>query len=969
MSEASRPTRHMLKAADDGDIDDYNKWVGRGADVMGTDKKGQNVLHFLVKQGKFRMLKQVLNSQPEVHHLVNKVDNKGWSTLHLCCIQHPVELRTLESLMTAGGDPYLENTCGNCKDLVDHDAKEFLQWRKRHHNGLPLDIKTLPNEYIMEYINKFGHLDDDFTIMYDKVLETGNAETTDILYIILGPQGVGKTTLARGVMEVKVRDKGPTPTKGIDIYTRRITVDLEDWSRTDNGDQSEVTTCQQEFVDNVLKRMRDQRPSINQTGLMRQLSLKIRPDKDGSKQKTGCPSEKANVTIFDFSGDNVYEGIQHLFMTSNAVYVLVFSLELYPRMDEMLDGVFERLQYISLYNNGQHPSVILVGTHLDKVPESSRNHRTISQEVEQTIFKHDEVAAFAKDHVKEIFLINGMDVTKEREEFWHATVRAATETHQLRYEFPARWLALERELLRYRLNGHKVMTFGNLCTIAKELEVPILEEGQVLVFLRFMHQKKSLLICINPLSLTPDDPIVLDTKWLANRLVELLSVKQPLISPEFVESFLESDTKTEAPKKKSLMTVISQLSLIAEPLPEKTSNEAGHCILSCMLPPVNDELITSLLTQGSQRSTLCFFSNQQFIPATMRDRLLAICINRFEVVSDHASQERLLYRDNGCFKINPGVNLLIKCSKSRIKLTLFSSSDCQLYPGIGGVVRETVSTLFDDHNQYHYRLLYDDNSCDVLLTEAGAIKSTTLQLPHEYKAIISKDRAIWFGRNSQKIHIPVKGFSLDPQHDHKLTPKRLSHVAKHIGNSYVLVFAFLGLDNAVVGQARWRHRHLDFRSQLTKVLLRWRATQKHAASLEKLVEAMKINNVPFADLLQDPVWAAETVDAETNDLDSVIPDIDLSSSPTTDDLAVIAGVVGSSVLVFFLELDVDYHDIKKAMELHQSQSVETLSKYLLEIWGQRSGSKATFYRVVRAMVETNLDTSKLKNLNPRISQC
>ncbi|XP_033726521.1 uncharacterized protein LOC117316131 [Pecten maximus] len=970
MSDASRATRHMLKATDDGDIDDYNKWVSRGADTTGTDKKGQNALHFLVKQGKYRMLQQVLNSQPEVHNLVNKADNKGWSALHLCCIQHPVELRTLESLLTVGGDPYLENKCGKCKDLVDDDAKEFLHWRKRHHNGLPRDIKTLPNEYILLYIRKFGHLGDDFTTTYDRILEEGKVESNDIQIIITGPRGVGKTTLSKSMMGWKAKKSGQTPTKCIEMYPRRFTIDLDDGSRDDNGDEPEIVSCLQQFVDSVLKRTEDQGHPRKQTWLKRHLSVTTRPGKEVSEQNTRGTSEKPTVSVLDFSGNSVYEGIQHMFMTSNCVYILVFSLQLYPRLEEMLVGVHERLRYISLSKNGQHPGVILVGTNLDKVPDSSKNQEAIHAEIREHLKEHTELGKFASEHVQRIFLVNSLELQQEvREEIWQSTVTAATRDHQWRQEVPARWLALERELLRYRANGHKIMTFGNVCLVAKEMAVPIQEEEQVKECLRLLHRKKALLICNQLLSLKSDDPIVLNTRWLISRLVELLAVQQPFVSPDFMECFLEGDSKTETPRnKKMFMATIVQLSLVAEPLPEKTKNKPGHYILPCMLPPVNNQLITSILSQRKKCSTLCFVSNDHFIPSAIRDRLLTICINRFEVLSDLNSREMLLYRHNGCFIMNPGVYLSLQCSKSRMKLTLFSCTDSQIHAGIGNVIRETVVNLFGDRTKYDCRLLYDDVSCEILVPEDGVIRQNT----DPFHQNLPEDVAIWFGQSQQMPDIPSIGNSLDPLQDLELNPKRLSHVAKHIWNSYAVVFAALGVETSVVEQERWQHKHLDFRSQLTKILLRWRALKKDAASLQMIVAAMKLNNIPYEEMLLDPILAGETTTTMTKLKDmgaSVIPDMDLSSSPSRDDLEVIARIVGSSFLVFFLELDVDYRDIKKAMELHRRQSEKVLTMYLLEVWGQRLGSKATFYCVVRAMEETNLDTSQLKHINPRSSHC
>ncbi|XP_021344513.1 uncharacterized protein LOC110444463, partial [Mizuhopecten yessoensis] len=195
-----------------------------------------------------------------------------------------------------------------------------------------------------------------------------------------------------------------------------------------------------------------------------------------------------------------------------------------------------------------------------------------------------------------------------------------------------------------------------------------------------------------------------------------------------------------------------------------------------------------------------------------------------------------------------------------VKLTLFSSTGSQMHDGIGNIIRQSVVGLFEDPKKFECRFLYEDGSKEnfVKVSDDGSFSRKSVSLNQD----LSRDMAIWFGQTPDSA---ATGTSFNPKEDPELSPKRLSHVAKHIGNSYAVVCACLGVETAVVEQERYQQKHLDFRSQLTKILLRWRALQKGRASLGKLIEAMKMNNLSHEEMLLDPVWAGETAMTKLKD--------------------------------------------------------------------------------------------------------
>ncbi|XP_021343546.1 uncharacterized protein LOC110443580 [Mizuhopecten yessoensis] len=95
----------------------------------------------------------------------------------------------------------------------------------------------------------------------------------------------------------------------------------------------------------------------------------------GPTETLGQKGMKACVSIFDFRGEILFSSFQHIFLNQSAVVLMCFSLHNCFQNDAILERVSFWLRFLSTFSDKDdkyRPPVILVGTHLDKVPEKER---------------------------------------------------------------------------------------------------------------------------------------------------------------------------------------------------------------------------------------------------------------------------------------------------------------------------------------------------------------------------------------------------------------------------------------------------------------------------------------------------------------------------------------------------------------------------------------------------------------------
>lgn len=72
-------------------------------------------------------------------------------------------------------------------------------------------------------------------------------------------------------------------------------------------------------------------------------------------------------------------------------------------------------------------------------------------------------------------------------ELWDAIIQVAPAQSQWDRQLPGRWLALEREIMRMKEAGEKVMTFEEVANLGRTTDAKISDETEIHMFLKWVY--------------------------------------------------------------------------------------------------------------------------------------------------------------------------------------------------------------------------------------------------------------------------------------------------------------------------------------------------------------------------------------------------------------------------------------------------------------------------------------------------
>ncbi|XP_021360826.1 uncharacterized protein LOC110455175 [Mizuhopecten yessoensis] len=701
----------------------------------------------------------------------------------------------------------------------------------------------------------------------------------------------------------------------------------------------------------------------------------------------GSAKSKAYVSIFDFGGEIMFSNFQHIFLNTNNVILLCFSLHNVFEEEKILDRIYFWLNFLSTFADEDIeycPPVILVGTHLDKVPENKQ--RDIKDRVKAHLLKETKHATAFNRHVLAFEVVaNGEDeindaIRKIPETpfdnrkpiknnhqhcvIWKQIFAAAEYQSQWNHLLPAKWLLLERELMILKGQGKKVMTLEEIKDKAKQLSVP-LEDDDVIAMLRYLHGTRSIL-CFQLDH--PDDKVVLDIKFVveAFRLI-VTDIKfheeKPNVDPSLLQEYgkprLTMDFIRAIWKPGSefhlfmdtLLFYLERLELIVKPLPKEGETNVDYFLVPYLLDEADPSHIRRMLLDvGAVKSaTLCFDFLERFIPPAVYNKILASCIHKFALFAkDDGEQEMYLQQGLACFVLSPRWKMILHCKDSRMKITLFSNTTTEIKAGDGysvrcimeAIIKETLERNKQGHMKFQYFI-----SADFEVTRNE--ETVLVKLPARISSPVDAEVVVWCPEQNQTQH-PVY-FSGDIL-DTCLTTKQMSHVAKFIGLNYALLFVELGMLPSEIDQIYWSFREC-LRTLVTYLLVKWSNKLGKKADKRLLLKAMKSQGFNTDDIMEH---LHEMGTAGTHRSTSAEDD----RCPTESERLIIAKKINLSYVIFFLELDLDIETIDRARMDHERCIDRFLE--LMRQWVQDAEKVATLAKVYEACKECSMNSIKLR---------
>lgn len=815
--------------------------------------------------------------------------------------------------------------------------RRFIVWRTDNPDGLPYEVRKMNNATIYQYVRALGSITPDVVSLYTEGVKGKTDVSLSIRLVFLGLEMTGKTTLMLRMSYQDPRLATSTNQLDVMMNALLFDMVTGERLRLEKWMEPEIVRQRLKNVASSHVSAADIRPSgetdrpKGATALPSSLdvqterrneatvlpsSLNVRAGRleetstlpssvnirtDGPKDATVLPSSvdveaeaamvmtgegpfeenlrqgrTALVHVFDFGGELMFSTFQHIFLNRNCVAILVVTLHDCLQHDAILDRVYFWLKFLSTFNETEeryHPPVILVGTHLDRVPEDERT--TIKQRVIKRIKRDPKLSKAYDQHVL-AFVITGKT---ERDEYgrptydnmdeviWGHVREAAKYQSHWAHLLPAKWIALERDIMLLRSQGVKVMTLDEVKVRAQRFIVP-LGDNDVRAMLEYMHVSRSIMAFALD---SQAASIIISPEWLIHGLRLIVTVVKfqkdgvdyalleeyrstKRLTLAFVKAVWARDTTEQFLKYQDvILFYLNRLELIVKPLPAEGETSVDYYIVPCLLDEANPQQVRPLLEQEttSKSSTLCFDFLGKYIPPAVSNKIIAACIHRFEILSHHGTQ--ILQQGLACFAIrNDQWKLVLHCKDSQLKITLFSDRAEKVKAGDGynirvvfeAIINATLERNQQSHLTYRYLISGDfevDGNEEMDPVEKYGMAE---HLPVTY--------TVWFSQQNE-----IQELSETNSEECSLrripSPREIIRIAKYLPpKDHELFFVHLGMDDVRIQQLRYQfEKKMNFRSVLARIAIVWNSEAECENEIINIRAAFDYCKLNFYDFLRD----------------------------------------------------------------------------------------------------------------------
>ncbi|VDI82314.1 Hypothetical predicted protein [Mytilus galloprovincialis] len=400
--------------------------------------------------------------------------------------------------------------------------------------------------------------------LYKSLVETESEEIYYIKLVVLGQEGVGKTSLVRRLLQESTYHVKRT--NGIEINVDKCGVSLQNgqWkfqkdlcSANGNAILFRKLTEMEEYnklrMDISNEKMKKENKVIFKFKTVgRSVWSFVESENERTKREAWKTSLKglsvknsfdsgktAIISIWDFAGQQEYYPTHQLFLSKNCIVLLVSDISegfdqarpqetvLYERNSnrkqaQILSDVHDYVQYwtntvhcygdiSSTEDNLLNPPIIPVATHIDKIQQSN------SQDYIDA-YRDELVKSLGsdrrKDHLRNFFAISNLNSSEDEIEKLRQYIFAiAKQQDNWGEKVPVKWIPFGNKIEELRLEGKTVVTVGELMEVNKSLLSPLSNMRELISFLVLHHDIGNIIYFEDV-----GESVIMCPQWFANAL-------------------------------------------------------------------------------------------------------------------------------------------------------------------------------------------------------------------------------------------------------------------------------------------------------------------------------------------------------------------------------------------------------------------------------------------------------------------
>ncbi|KAL3889188.1 hypothetical protein ACJMK2_001537, partial [Sinanodonta woodiana] len=387
----------------------------------------------------------------------------------------------------------------------------------------------------------------------------------------------------------------------------------------------------------------------------------------------------AALALWDFAGQHSFYTTHQTFLTSRAIYLLVINLSQQVtafiqenecfldakgkqlcNIPEMMEIWLNMIHSCAPSSHPGNPPVILIGTHVDKIPE--KNRQKVIDEYFMKLRQMLKSKPLVLHLVDDIAIDNTLESDPSLEKLKRRIFELASQQPHWGEEKPARWLPLEQAIMTMRDSDVKVAPLSLIEEINRSSSVKIEDRGELELFLNFQHDIGTILY-FNADGLREN--IVLNPQWMIDVFRSLITAKtfikqHPTITEEWFEfeetgklthKLIDAIWTKEKPdlhdNKDYLLLVMEKLNIIAKPMSYTMDGESvkkeDYYLAPCILRQETPREIICPESDPNEKSTsaLCFVSKEKCLPPPIFHRLVGACLTHWPIAKQ--DEENLIY--------------------------------------------------------------------------------------------------------------------------------------------------------------------------------------------------------------------------------------------------------------------------------------------------------------------------------------